>query len=219
MPVALASAAVFAPALAPTAAAATSVVTDGNARFTVESPTLIRVEYAGDSGFEDRPTFTAVNRSMPTPTYTTSVSGGYRVIQTASVTLRYRENSGPFTPANLSVDLTAGSQAVTAHPSFPGTCSYGTGCEAEGLALAGSAAVASDHSGYTGSGFVAGFTAAGAKIGWQESAPPSAGQYAVQIRYANATGGDGKSVTRTVSLTTGSSTQQVSLPVTANWDT
>ncbi|QUQ65373.1 TIM-barrel domain-containing protein [Kutzneria sp. CA-103260] len=218
-PAALALAAVFAPALASSAAAATGSVTDGNARFTVESPTLIRVEYAGDGGFEDRPTFNAINRSMPTPPYTTSVANGYRIIQTASVTLRYLENSGPFGPGNLSVDLTAGSQAVTAHPSFPGTCAVGAGCEAEGLALSGSAAIASDHGGYTGSGFVAGFAAAGAKIGWQESGVPAAGQYAVQLRYANATGGDNKNETRTVTVTTGDSTQQVSLPVTANWDT
>jgi hypothetical protein len=67
--------------------------------------------------------------------------------------------------------------------------------------LSGGAAVAADHSGYTGSGFVGGLTKPGAAIVWQASEVPSAGQYAVQFRYANATGGDGKDETRTMTLT------------------
>jgi len=216
--------ALAATALAPseTAHAATiGPVVDGKARFTVESPTLIRVEYASDAVFEDRPTFNAVNRSMPEPAFSTSVESGFRVIRTSKLTLRYRQNSGPFSPANLSVDLTAGTQAVTAHPAFPtgGACAYATGCEAEQLTLSGGASVATDHIGYTGSGFVAGLTQTGASIAWQITGVPAAGQYAVQFRYANSTGGDGKNQTRTMTLTTNQTSTQVSLPVTGSWDT
>ena len=41
---------------APSAAAADGVVRDGNARFQVICPALIRLEYAADGRFEDRPT-------------------------------------------------------------------------------------------------------------------------------------------------------------------
>ncbi|HKN52747.1 MAG TPA: TIM-barrel domain-containing protein, partial [Amycolatopsis sp.] len=202
----------------PAIAAPSNTVVDGSARFQVLSPTLVRVEYAGNGGFEDRPTFNAVNRNFPVPSFTTAVENGTRVIRTGKLTLRYRQNSGPFSPANLTVDLTAGQTAVTARPSWAGVCGLGQGCEAEALALSGSAELATDHQNYTGSGFVAGFTQAGAKISW--SAPvATAGDYAVQFRYANSQGGDGQNTTRTISLSAGSSTTQVSLPVTGSWDT
>ncbi|MFD1049180.1 hypothetical protein ACFQ1S_28415 [Kibdelosporangium lantanae] len=81
--------AALAPAVAPSAEAASNVVVDGHARFEVLSPTLIRLEYAGDDVFQDRPTFNAIGRDMPVPAFTTSVSGGYREIRTAGVTVRY----------------------------------------------------------------------------------------------------------------------------------
>ncbi|MEZ0068111.1 alpha-glucosidase (family GH31 glycosyl hydrolase) [Streptacidiphilus sp. MAP12-20] len=212
--------------LAPTssATAATTrsdVVRDGSARFEVLSPTLIRTEYAADGVFEDRPTFNAVNRSMPTPAFTTSVSGGVRTITTGKLTLRYVENSGPFTPENLSIALTAGSTAVTARPAWSTTptCGYTSGCEAEGLSLSGGAATASDHTGYTGSGFVAGLNSPPAAISWSATGVPATGDYALQFRYANSTGGDGLNTTRTMSVTAGGATTRVSLPVTGSWDT
>src|SRR6059058_902836 len=52
------------------------IVIDGQARFEVLSPTLIRLEYAADGNFEDRATFNAVNRGFPVPSFSTSVSGG-----------------------------------------------------------------------------------------------------------------------------------------------
>src|ERR1700724_1649077 len=81
-------------------AALSNLVMDGNARFEVLTPTLIRMEYAGDGSFQDGATFNAVNRSFPVPAYTTDVASGYREIHTANLTLRYREGSGPFTSAN-----------------------------------------------------------------------------------------------------------------------
>jgi hypothetical protein len=208
------------------AATVAQPITDGNARFTVESPTLIRMEYASDGVFEDRPTFTAENRSMyqgvPASDVQTSVQDGYRVIRTSAVTLKYKEGSGPFTGANLSVAYTTAGRPTTVNPRFPqGTnCSYGGyRCEAENLTLSGGAAAATDHSGYAGSSFVDGFTQSGATIAWQNEDVPSAGRYAVQIRYANATGGDGRDEPRTLTLTSGGTARQITLPTTADWDT
>src|SRR5678815_4178547 len=55
-----------------------NIVTEGNARFTVLSPTLIRMEYAADGVFDNGLTFNVVNRNFPIPSYTTQVVGGWR---------------------------------------------------------------------------------------------------------------------------------------------
>ncbi len=146
----------------PRGAALSNVVMDGNARFEVLTPTLIRLEYAGDGRFQDGITFNAVNRNFPVPSFTTDVANGYREIHTADLTLRYREGGGPFTSANTSVLLTTTS--VTAAPEFPSYCVFGTACQAEDGQLGGSAAAAYDHANYTGSGFLAGFTATGSSL-------------------------------------------------------
>ena len=95
-----------------------AAVRDGHARFEVLTPTLIRLEYAGDDHFEDRTTMTAVNRAFPTPQYSTTIDGGTRVIRTEAMTLRYTRDSGPFTPQNLQISLSVGGTAVTAQPNW-----------------------------------------------------------------------------------------------------
>src|SRR5882672_10973967 len=71
------------------AAVASNVVTDGNARFEVLTPTLIRLEYAGDGRWQDGTTFNVPTRNLPVPAFTTSVANGYREIHTSGLTLRY----------------------------------------------------------------------------------------------------------------------------------
>src|ERR1051325_4745792 len=56
------------------ALAAAAAVSDGSARFTVLTPTLIRLEYAEDLAFQDAATFNAVNRSFAVPPFTTAVT-------------------------------------------------------------------------------------------------------------------------------------------------
>lgn len=89
--------------------------------------------------------------------------------------------------------------------------------EAESAALSGGATVATDHSGFTGTGFVAGYTDGNkGNAQTQFTVPASyAGAGSVVLRYANGTG-----ATMTLSLyVNGARTGQVSLPATANWDT
>ena len=188
-------------------------VIDGDARFEVLSPTLIRLEYAGDASFQDGTTFNAINRSFPVAAYTTDVSAdGYREITTSAVKLRYKENSGPFTAANLSV-LVNGSN-VTAAPAFPSYCAYASDCEAENSLISLNAPTAYDHTGHTGTGFIAGFTATGSAISQDVSAVPAAGSYRLAIRFSNGTGSS-KTLSTTVNGAAGPS---ISFPATASWN-
>jgi hypothetical protein len=103
---------------APAASAArpASVIRDGPARFEVLSPGLIRLQYAADERFEERPTLTVAERKRPRARFTTKLVDGVRVIRTSTATLAYRVGSGPFDPSNLSLRL-RGRKGV-AHPGF-----------------------------------------------------------------------------------------------------
>ncbi|UQU65823.1 ricin-type beta-trefoil lectin domain protein [Couchioplanes caeruleus] len=214
------SLATFGIAVAPgqPAQAAAAAVTDGSARFQVLTPTLIRMEYAGDGAFTDATTFNAVNRSFPAPAYTTTVtSDGYREIRTSAVTLRYKQNSGPFTASNTT--LTVGSTGATARPAFPSYCPASAACEAENALFPGNVTPAYDHKGYTGSGFASGFEGTGSGV--QEDVDvPAAGSWRLAIRYANAVGSDNQSTTRTLTAhVNGATGPRFSLPPTGSWDT
>lgn len=54
-----------------------AVITCGNARFTVLTPEMIRVEYSEQAKFEDRATFTIVNRKLDAPQFTKSEDDTY----------------------------------------------------------------------------------------------------------------------------------------------
>ncbi|MEV7723421.1 CBM35 domain-containing protein [Streptomyces sp. NPDC087917] len=89
--------------------------------------------------------------------------------------------------------------------------------EAESAVLSGGVRAESEHPGFTGSGYVGGFTDGNKGSASVAFAVPSAsaGTGSVAIRYANGTGG-----AQTLSLyANGSKVRQISLPATANWDT
>ncbi len=79
-----------------------AVVKVGNARFTVLTDRLIRMEWASDGFFEDRATLTFVNRRLPVPAFKKSVSGEGCTIDTGALKLTYR--GGEFRPESLSVE-------------------------------------------------------------------------------------------------------------------
>src|SRR3546814_1770212 len=68
-----------------------AIVRDGAARFTVLTPTLIRLEYADDERFEDGATQTVLSRELPVPAFRTHVEDGERIIETDALTLHYRD--------------------------------------------------------------------------------------------------------------------------------
>ena len=111
---------------------ANAVVTCGNARFTVLTPEMIRIEYSETAQFEDRATFTIVNRNLDVPSYMKTDDGTYLYITTERLSLKYRKGSDPRTvpasPDNLSVTIDNNGTPAYWYPGKPdplnlkGTC-------------------------------------------------------------------------------------------------
>jgi alpha-glucosidase (family GH31 glycosyl hydrolase) len=110
-----------------------AVVTVGNARFTVLTPELIRMEWAADGKFEDHASFVFLNRRMPVPKFETTQKGmadqvpantrGGVVIKTSALTLTYSPIAttelgpgGKFTADDLSIQLAVDGKQVTWRP-------------------------------------------------------------------------------------------------------
>jgi hypothetical protein len=93
-----------------------AVVLSGQARFTVLTDRMVRLEWEANRRFEDRPSLVFLNRRLPVPHFTSSTRGGWLSIATGPLTLRYRVGSGRFTPENLEVRLQVDGKAVTWHP-------------------------------------------------------------------------------------------------------
>ena len=101
-----------------------AVVNAGNARFTVLTPELIRIEYSDSGVFEDRATFTVVNRELETvPPYTTTEDADFLYINTDKLALKYRKGSNlktePASAQNLSITLTLDGSPVEWYPGKP----------------------------------------------------------------------------------------------------
>lgn len=188
-----------------------NIVIDGNARFTVLTPTLIRTEYSGDGIFEDRNSYNITNLNLPTPVFTTTVNDGWREIQTEKVLLRYKQNSGTFDSTNLVVQLSVKNEPVIAKPWSLVVSNYRE--EAENAKYYGGAKTATDHVGYDGSGFVAGLKTVGSGMEWSITNNMLAGDYILSFRYSNGMGAD-----RTISLYIDDVKTQILLPQTATWD-
>ena len=54
-----------------------AVVTVGNARFTVLTPEMLRIEYSQEAKFEDKATFAIVNRNLDVPWFSTDRDDRY----------------------------------------------------------------------------------------------------------------------------------------------
>lgn len=74
-----------------------------NARFTVLTPELVRMEWCEDGRFEDNKTLTFVNRKLPVPNFTKSVNASGVTIKTSALTLRYKNDGKPFDANNLEI--------------------------------------------------------------------------------------------------------------------
>ena len=109
-----------------------AMVVSGNARFTVLTPEMIRIEYSSTGQFEDRATFTVVNRNLDLVPFTTVDDGTYLYINTDRLKLKYRKGYDPRTvpasPDNLSVTIDNNGTSTLWYPGKPdplnlkGTC-------------------------------------------------------------------------------------------------
>ncbi|WP_370148928.1 CBM35 domain-containing protein [Streptacidiphilus sp. EB129] len=122
-------------------------------------------------------------------------------------------DSGNVNLDNILVTAPSGSPSPTPSPTgTPPPPPTGQVYEAETAFLSGGPGVATSISGYTGTGYVTGFTAPGARLIVSVDVP-TAGSYPVAVRYANSTGS-----AQTLSLyTNGLKNQQLSLPAGSGW--
>ena len=176
------------------------IMTGAAGAFASKSYCIIAVLYNGTGSIQDRANWTSLGTLFSTTTdvwgpsrasYTVSADSteywmmyhskifnaddnGMRQVNIKKFTFKTDDTPDFGTPP--------GPSAVVAKPSGdPGT---GTVYQAESAALTGGAAANSSRSNYTGSGYVDGFTAAGASATFTVQAPDS-GNYWVTLRYAN----------------------------------
>src|SRR5206468_1035509 len=86
---------------------------------------LIRMEWAESAAFEDHASLFVINRLLPAPKFTATKQDGWLTIQTAAVTLRYRENSGQFTAENLSATFLLNGAEITWRPAMEDKANLG----------------------------------------------------------------------------------------------
>lgn len=102
-----------------------AVVISGQARFTILTPQLIRLEWAVDGKFEDHASLVFINRQMPVPSFKRSEKKGWLTIDTGKLVLRYKQKSGVFTAENLRVTFSLSGEPVSWHPGLPDTGNLG----------------------------------------------------------------------------------------------
>lgn len=93
-----------------------AVVVSGQARFTVLTPQLIRMEWAAGSQFEDHASLVFLNRRLAVPSHSVKDDQGWLILQTDALTLRYKTGSGKFTAENLEVSFSLQGKPVVWRP-------------------------------------------------------------------------------------------------------
>ena len=86
----------------------------GNARFTVLTPQMIRMEWSEDGKFEDRATLTFVNRKLEVPEFKVKQTKSKLTISTSNVTLTYLKGA-KFSAENLSAEILVAGKKVVWH--------------------------------------------------------------------------------------------------------
>lgn len=82
-----------------------AVIEAGAARFTVFTSRLIRLEYAPDGRFEDRPSQVFWYRRRPVPHFRVERDGDRLTLTTEHLRLEYNGGDAPFSPKSLTVTL------------------------------------------------------------------------------------------------------------------
>lgn len=82
-----------------------AVVVHGESRFTVLTPRLIRIEWAPDAAFDDRPSYAFPTRRGPAPAFHLAVNGDELTLDTGALRLSRSGLAGPHSADNLRVEL------------------------------------------------------------------------------------------------------------------
>lgn len=80
-----------------------AVIQLGNARFTVLTDQLVRLQWGQPSSYDNRASLVVVNRKLPVPACTTRTENDWFYIKTKKVELAYKINSGVFDSTNLKI--------------------------------------------------------------------------------------------------------------------
>jgi alpha-glucosidase len=98
-----------------------AIVAAGNARFTVLTPWMIRMEWSPTGEFEDRASFAFVNRRLPVPEFKTATDDTWLTIDTGKLVLRYKKEGERFRKANLSITFKLNDREVVWRPRMKDT--------------------------------------------------------------------------------------------------
>jgi alpha-glucosidase (family GH31 glycosyl hydrolase) len=98
-----------------------AVITVENARFTVLTSRLIRLEWASDGGFQDFASFVFINRLLPVPDFRVEEQDGWLIIRTEFLQLRYRQGLGMFAKENLNIEFELNGIKKIWHPGMEDT--------------------------------------------------------------------------------------------------
>lgn len=93
-----------------------AIVISGDARFTILTPRLIRMEWSAQGKFEDRASLLFINRRLPVPKFEAKAEGDWLVITTGELVVKYRKNSGRFSADNLEIKFKLNSDTITWRP-------------------------------------------------------------------------------------------------------
>ena len=91
------------PGMAATSSVKGGCVVDGNARFTVITPTLIRLEFSRNGKFINDRSYFAWHRHVKPPQFSAKQHAGRLVIKTSRMELVWRGGNDGFTTENLSI--------------------------------------------------------------------------------------------------------------------
>jgi len=81
-------------------------VTVGNARFTVLTPHIVRMEYDSTGKFVNNRSFVVINRDLPKISFIKKQTGKLLTIKTSNMEIRYKTGTGKFTADNLQITYT-----------------------------------------------------------------------------------------------------------------
>jgi alpha-glucosidase (family GH31 glycosyl hydrolase) len=98
-----------------------SVVTSGNARFTILTSGLIRMEWDSTAKFEDHASFVAIDRDLPKTGFTKKEDDKTIHITTSKLELTYTKTPGRFTADNLKISFVDPNNKTVWKPGTPNT--------------------------------------------------------------------------------------------------